>query len=299
MMAQQQDPLEVEAVPDTASMMSATEESVATGYAAEDVGETKTLEWRRFLTNGGARVSSWHDVPLFANKKEGTLNAVIEITRCTQAKMEMATKEEQAPIKQDVKKGKLRDYIVPIEWNYGAFPQTWEQPDHAWAGLEALATKGDNDPLDLVDLSKIDVACGSVIQVKLVGVLAMIDEGEVDWKMVVINVADPLADKINSLEDAEVQFPGEVGKIREWFTWYKSVDGEKGDGPLGSNKVEGKEPNVFGFDGVALDATKALEVVEETHAAWAGLVTGATAADGLSVSCGEAAALAAKGVSAH
>ena len=49
----------------------------------------------------------------------------------------------------------------------------------------------------------------------------------------------------------------------------------------------------------ALDATKALEVVEETHAAWAGLVTGATAADGLSVSCGEAAALAAKGVSAH
>lgn len=39
------------------------------------------------------------------------------------------------PIKQDIKKGKLRfvancfphhGYI----WNYGAFPQTWENPDH-------------------------------------------------------------------------------------------------------------------------------------------------------------------------
>lgn len=116
---QKKDSMEVAAVPDTASVVSATDASAGTVYAAEDVGEAKTLEYRRFLTNGGARVSSWHDVPLFADKKEGKLNAVIEITRCTRAKMEMATKEEQAPIKQDVKKGKLRDYIVPIEWNYG------------------------------------------------------------------------------------------------------------------------------------------------------------------------------------
>ena len=71
---------------------------------------------------------------------------------------------------------------VPIEWNYGAFPQTWEQPDHAWAGLEALAEKGDNDPLDVVDLGASGVPCGSVVEMKLIGVLAMIDEGEVDWK---------------------------------------------------------------------------------------------------------------------
>lgn len=39
---------------------------------------------------------------------------------------QVATKEAQNPIAQDVKKGKLRDYHGPIFWNYGMFPQTWE-----------------------------------------------------------------------------------------------------------------------------------------------------------------------------
>ena len=44
----------------------------------------------------------------------------------TKAKMEVATKEENNPIAQDIKKGKLRDYHGPIFWNYGCLPQTWE-----------------------------------------------------------------------------------------------------------------------------------------------------------------------------
>jgi len=42
--------------------------------------------------------------------------------------MEVATKEENNPIAQDIKKGKLRDYHGPIFWNYGCLPQTWEDP---------------------------------------------------------------------------------------------------------------------------------------------------------------------------
>ena len=34
------------------------------------------------------------------------------------------------------------------------------------------------------------------IKCKPLAALAMIDEGEVDWKLIVINVADPLADKV-------------------------------------------------------------------------------------------------------
>ena len=45
-----------------------------------------------------------------------------------------------------------------VEWNYGAFPQTWEQPEHAWKGLEGH--KGDNDPVDIVDLSGESVRAG-------------------------------------------------------------------------------------------------------------------------------------------
>ena len=177
-------------------------------------------------------------MPLHATR--GFLNAVIEIPKNTRAQREMATTEEFAPKTQDVKKNKLRDYAVDIEWNYGAFPQTWEQPDHAWSGLDGH--RGDNDPLDLVDLSSISTPSGSVIEVKVVAVLAMIDEGEVDWKVIVINAEDPKAALVNDLEDCERHFPGQIERVREWFMWYKAVDGLPGEGPLGSNRLEGKEP---------------------------------------------------------
>ena len=53
---------------------------------------------------------------------------VVEVPRWTNSKMEIATKEELNPIKQDVKKGKLRFVAnsYPFKgyiWNYGAIPQ--------------------------------------------------------------------------------------------------------------------------------------------------------------------------------
>lgn len=33
------------------------------------------------------------------------------------------------PIKQDIKKGKLRGYPYNINWNYGMLPRTWENPE--------------------------------------------------------------------------------------------------------------------------------------------------------------------------
>lgn len=38
---------------------------------------------------------------------------------------------------------------------------------------------------------------GEVIKVKVLGVLAMIDEGETDWKVIAINVDDPEAKDLN------------------------------------------------------------------------------------------------------
>ncbi len=62
----------------------------------------------------------------------------------TKAKMEVATKEENNPIAQDVKKGKLRDYHGPIFWNYGCIPQTWEDPNAEHPELKCF---GDDDPI--------------------------------------------------------------------------------------------------------------------------------------------------------
>jgi inorganic pyrophosphatase len=90
-------------------------------YTSQDSGAAQTLEYRKFLQAEGAPASYWHDVPL--RTPSGAMRAVIEITRETRAKMEIATDEAGTPIKQDVKKGKLRDYNIPIKWNYGALPQ--------------------------------------------------------------------------------------------------------------------------------------------------------------------------------
>ena len=58
---------------------------------------------------------------------------------------------------------------------------------------------------------------GDVLAVKVLGTLAMIDDGEADWKMIVIDVDDPLAASLNNLEDVEKEMPGFLAATREWF----------------------------------------------------------------------------------
>ena len=43
----------------------------------------------------------------------------------------------------------------------------------------------------------------SNMQVKPLGVLAMIDDGELDWKVIAINAEDPKASSVNDIEDVE------------------------------------------------------------------------------------------------
>lgn len=62
-----------------------------------------------------------------------------------------------------------------IFFNYGCFPRTWEDPDHIHPDT---GFQGDNDPLDVCEIGLRIVATGDVRQVKVLGVLAMIDEGE-------------------------------------------------------------------------------------------------------------------------
>ena len=93
--------------------------------------------------------------------------------------------EKLNPIKQDIKKEKLRfvcncfphhGYI----WNYGALPQTWEDPGHTDADT---GCKGDNDPLDVCEIGFRVAKRGEVRRVKILGCLALIDEGDVGREM--------------------------------------------------------------------------------------------------------------------
>jgi nucleosome-remodeling factor subunit len=181
---------------------------------------------------------------------------VVEVPRWTNAKMEIATKDPLNPIKQDIKKGQLR-YVANCFphhgyiWNYGALPQTWENPN---ATDESTKCKGDNDPIDVCEIGAKIQPRGAVIQVKVLGCFALIDEGETDWKLLAVDVTDPMADKLNDINDIEKLMPGYLRATVEWFRIYKIPDG--------------KPENQFAFNGEPKNAAFALNIIEETHKFW-------------------------------
>ncbi|KAF9225490.1 inorganic diphosphatase [Gyrodon lividus] len=230
------------------------------------IGAPNTLDHRVYIEQNGQVVSSFHDIPLFADQSNGILNMIVEVPRWTNAKMEISKEEPFNPIKQDIKKGRLRfvrncfphhGYI----WNYGAFPQTWEDPNVTHAETKA---KGDNDPLDVCEIGEQVGYIGQVKQVKVLGIMALLDEGETDWKVIVVDVLDPLASKLNDIEDVERHLPGLIRATNEWFRIYKIPDG--------------KGENAFAFSGEAKNKKYATEIIHECHEAWRRLVTGDTPA---------------------
>lgn len=91
--------------------------------------------------------------------------------------------------------------------------------------------------------------------------------GETDWKVIVIDVRDPLAPKLNDIEDVKTHLPGLVEATREWFRVYKRPDG--------------KPENNFAFNGEALNKAHALKIIDETNQAWKGLVNAPEADHGI------------------
>ncbi|XP_043714117.1 soluble inorganic pyrophosphatase 6, chloroplastic-like [Telopea speciosissima] len=224
-------------------------------FQIKEEGQPGTLDYRVFFVdNSGKQVSPWHDIPLQLGN--GVFNFIVEIPKDTSAKMEVATDEPYTPIKQDMKKGKLRYYPYNINWNYGLLPQTWEDP--SFANSEVEGTLGDNDPVDVVEIGGRQGKIGEILKVKPLATLAMIDEGELDWKIVAISLDDPKASLVNDINDVEKYFPGTLTAIRDWFRDYKIPDG--------------KPANKFGLGNKAADKDYALKVITETNESWAKLV---------------------------
>lgn len=230
-------------------------------YAPRSIGAKYTLEYACYIQDASGKVvSPFHDIPLFADEAKGILNMVVEIPRWTNAKLEVSKTKEFNPIVQDTKKGKLRfvkncfphhGYI----WNYGCFPQTWEDPTVKDPDTDCF---GDNDPLDVCEIGSAVAQTGEVKQVKVLGVMAMLDEGETDYKVLVIDVNDPLASEMNDVEDIEKKMPGFIRATEEWFRIYKMPDG--------------KPENKFAWNGEARNKAQAMKIIKECQAAWQKLI---------------------------
>lgn len=231
----------------------------------EELGEIFTPAYRvkfffRDLENGSRRqVSPWHDIPFAVRDPVRTkpayiapnrFNFICEVPKWTRAKFEIATGEAYNPIKQDMKNGIPRFYKHgDMMWNYGAFPQTWESTEILVEGYT-----GDNDPLDGVEIGMRQMRVGGVAPVKVLGILGMIDDGQMDWKVICIAVDDPVARFIKDIEDVPKFLPGCLDAIREFFRVYKICQGG----------VENK----FAFNGEFKDKEYALKVMNESHHMW-------------------------------
>ena len=109
----------------------------------------------------------------------------------------------------------LRSVVLSaIDYSSDITTQTWEDPSQTHAETKA---KGDNDPLDVCEIGEQVGYVGQVKQVKVLGIMALLDEGETDWKVIVVDVNDPLASKLNDIEDVENNLPGLIRATNEWF----------------------------------------------------------------------------------
>ncbi|KAG5865297.1 hypothetical protein JTB14_013793 [Gonioctena quinquepunctata] len=123
-------------------------------YSILERGSLYSTDYRVFIQDENGPISPFHDIPLVVDAEKNIFNMVVEIPRWTNAKMEITHEEPLNPIKQDVKNGQPR--FVPncfpyhgYIWNYGALPQTWENPEHIDKDTNC---KGDNDPIDVIEI---------------------------------------------------------------------------------------------------------------------------------------------------
>ena len=107
--------------------------------------------------------------------------------------------------------------------------------------LLSINDGGDGDPLDVIVLGE-QLQKGSIVEIKLIGILKMLDEGKIDDKLIGVLVNNSIFSSIDSLNELKKSYGGITNILEIWFSNYK-----------GSNKII-----INGFD----DEKTALKVFE-------------------------------------
>ncbi|CAN6572906.1 unnamed protein product [Malus baccata var. baccata] len=274
----------------------------------KEEGQPETLDYRLFFVDRSSqKVSPWHDIPLQVG--DGVFNLVVEIPKESSAKMEVATDEPHTPIKQDTIIQRRGNFVTThariffgdrcmhiciigynVNWNYRLLPQTRE--DSTVANAEVEGALGDNDPGMLTYLffpiffflRRWSERIGEILKVKPLAALAMIDEGELDWKIITISLDDPRASLVNDIDDVEKHFPGTLTAVREWFRDLKIPDGKPANKFGLGNKAAKKAVETVETRNTKLPQLDyALKVITETNESWAKLVKRSIPAEDLAL----------------
>src|SRR5215472_1629662 len=82
----------------------------------------------------------------------------------------------------------------------------------------------DDDPLDVLVLVDAPSFPGCVMEIRSIGVLRMVDQGEKDSKILAVTSSDP---KYKGVKDYDAVYPHILREIEHFFSIYKSLEGKR------------------------------------------------------------------------
>ncbi|MCL5730138.1 MAG: inorganic diphosphatase [Candidatus Pacearchaeota archaeon] len=149
-------------------------------------------------------INPWHDVELGEiGKIPGIINAVIEIPKDSKIKYELDKKTGL------LKMDRFLYSAVHYPGDYGFIPQTlWD----------------DNDPLDIMILTGHPIYPMTLVKVRVIGVLRMIDSEEKDDKIIAVYDDDPRYKEIRDVSDVAAHT---LAELKHFFETYKQLQGKQ------------------------------------------------------------------------
>lgn len=143
-----------------------------------------------------------------ARNDDGTINVVVEIPAGTNAKWEVD--KADGVLRWELEQGQPRVVAyLGYPGNYGMVPRT----------LLPAEAGGDGDPLDVLVIGA-PAARGDVVRCRVIGVLALLDGGETDDKLLAVAEGNALSD-VRDMDELDARFPGVSGIVETWFVSYK------------------------------------------------------------------------------
>ena len=166
-----------------------------------------------------------HVLPAFADEGKGVLNVIVENSTGSINKYEIITESGQ------LKLDRVGYSSLAYPFTYGAIPQTWDL---------------DNDPLDIeiVNITEA-LAPGCVAEVRVIGAMKFVDQGEIDDKIIGVLASDLRVDHIKNVDDLGEHFKKET---KHFWENYKAL----------------KKPGT-GVAGEFLGIKEAMEIIRESQ----------------------------------
>ncbi|KAF7683252.1 Inorganic pyrophosphatase [Astathelohania contejeani] len=222
-------------------------------YLIKEVGSKYSSRYRVYISYIHDLISPFHDIPLYHNVSSPYITVINEIPRFENAEFKIQCGEGLNPIKQEEYDGEplFVPNIFPTKgypWNQGKIPQTWEDPNKKDDDTNKC---GDNEPLDVIEIGTRRKNIGEVYVAKVIGCIGLLKDHICDWKIIVIDINDPMAKLINEPKDineAHLEFIG------QWLKNYKVSDGKK--------------RNKLAFDGKCMDKEFTYNIIQKSHEKW-------------------------------